>query len=136
MDFITEHKNILIHLFITGLFLIIYVLYLSVFPELHPDEGFIFDVGHDLATNGKFRTTGLKGYLETNKFTFWDPPLYMVLIAIFLRIFGISFVYARMVSVVFGVILGVLLLKERYGTMRLLGSILIFMGVYILGVLT
>jgi len=37
------------------------------------------------------------------------------------------------VSVVLGAAMGVALLKERYGRIRLLSSIIIFLGVYILG---
>jgi len=41
----------------------------------------------------------------------------------------------RQVSVVMGALLGVVLLKESYGRMRLLSSAIIFIGVYILGAL-
>jgi drug/metabolite transporter (DMT)-like permease len=37
--------------------------------------------------------------------------------------------------VVLGVAAGVLLLRERYGRMRLLSSVIMFVGVYILAVL-
>jgi uncharacterized membrane protein len=39
----------------------------------------------------------------------------------------------RQVSVVLGAFLGVFLLGEKYGEVRIIGSIIIFIGVYILG---
>jgi phosphonate utilization associated putative membrane protein len=41
----------------------------------------------------------------------------------------------RQISVVFGSFLGVVLLNEKYGRVRLIGSVIIFFGVYILGAL-
>jgi phosphonate utilization associated putative membrane protein len=41
----------------------------------------------------------------------------------------------RQISVVLGVLLGVLLLGEKYGKVRIIGSVIIFIGVYILGTL-
>lgn len=42
----------------------------------------------------------------------------------------------RQISVVFGALLGLVFLNEKYGKVRLIGSIIIFLGVYILGALT
>ena len=48
----------------------------------------------------------------------------------------VSYILAlRQVSVVLGALLGVALLRESYGRERLIGSAVIFAGVYILGVL-
>jgi uncharacterized membrane protein len=48
----------------------------------------------------------------------------------------VSYILAlRQVSVVLGALLGVALLRESYGRERLLGSAIIFAGVYILGAL-
>jgi uncharacterized membrane protein len=48
----------------------------------------------------------------------------------------ISYILAlRQVSVVIGAAMGVMLLREGYGAPRLLGSIIIFAGVYVLGAL-
>ena len=41
----------------------------------------------------------------------------------------------RQISVVFGALLGVVFLNEKYSRVRLIGSIIIFIGVYILGAL-
>jgi uncharacterized membrane protein len=41
----------------------------------------------------------------------------------------------RQISVVFGSFLGIVLLNEKYGRVRLIGSVIIFFGVYILGAL-
>jgi uncharacterized membrane protein len=48
----------------------------------------------------------------------------------------VSYILAlRQVSVVLGTVLGVAVLKESYGRQRLLGSVIIFVGVYVLGAL-
>ena len=48
----------------------------------------------------------------------------------------VSYILAlRQISVVLGALLGVILLGEKYGKVRIIGSIIIFIGVYILGAL-
>ena len=60
-----------------------------------------------------------------------------VLVLVALSMAQVSYVLAlRQLSVVIGVALGVGLLGEKYGGIRLLGSIVIFMGVFILGTMT
>jgi uncharacterized membrane protein len=49
----------------------------------------------------------------------------------------VSYILAlRQVSVVIGALMGVVFLKESYGRVRVIGSIIIFLGVFILGVFT
>jgi len=60
-----------------------------------------------------------------------------VLVLVALSLAQVSYVLAlRQLSVVIGVALGVGLLGEKYGRIRLLSSIVIFMGVFILGTMT
>jgi len=60
-----------------------------------------------------------------------------VLVLVALSMAQVSYVLAlRQLSVVIGVALGVGLLGEKYGGIRLLSSIVIFMGVFILGTMT
>ncbi len=48
----------------------------------------------------------------------------------------VSYILAlRQISVVLGALMGVLFLGEKYGRVRIIGSIIIFIGVYILGAL-
>ncbi len=57
-----------------------------------------------------------------------------LLVLVAMSLAQVSYILAlRQVSVVLGAALGVALLKERYGRIRLLSSIIIFLGVYILG---
>ena len=57
----------------------------------------------------------------------------MVLYA--MSIAPVSYILAlRQVSVVIGALMGVVFLKESYGKVRVIGSIIIFLGVFILGV--
>lgn len=57
----------------------------------------------------------------------------MVLYA--MSIAPVSYILAlRQVSVVIGALMGVVILKESYGRVRIIGSIIIFFGIFILGV--
>ena len=58
-----------------------------------------------------------------------------LLVLLAMSIAPVSYILAlRQVSVVFGAIMGVIFLKESYGRVRIIGSIIIFIGVFILGV--
>jgi uncharacterized membrane protein len=59
-----------------------------------------------------------------------------ILVLVAMSLERVSYILAlRQVSVVLGAALGVVLLKERYGGVRVVGSIIIFAGVYLLGAL-
>jgi uncharacterized membrane protein len=48
----------------------------------------------------------------------------------------VSYILAlRQISVVLGALMGVIFLGEKYGKVRIIGSVIIFIGVYILGAL-
>ncbi|MBE0633950.1 EamA family transporter, partial [Candidatus Bathyarchaeota archaeon] len=48
----------------------------------------------------------------------------------------VSYILAlRQISVVLGALMGVIFLGEKYGRVRIIGSLVIFIGVYILGAL-
>jgi len=58
-----------------------------------------------------------------------------VLVLIAMSLIQVSYILAlRQLSVVIGVVLGVQLLKEKYGRMRLISSIIIISGIIILGI--
>lgn len=57
-----------------------------------------------------------------------------MLVLVAMSLAQVSYILAlRQVSVVMGAALGVALLKERYGGVRIVGSAIIFLGVYLLG---
>jgi uncharacterized membrane protein len=57
-----------------------------------------------------------------------------MLVLVAMSLAQVSYILAlRQVSVVLGAALGVSLLKERYGGVRIVGSVIIFLGVYLLG---
>ena len=59
-----------------------------------------------------------------------------ILVLIAMSMAQVSYIISlRQVSVVIGALFGVILLKESYGRIRVLSSVIIFIGVYILGVL-
>jgi drug/metabolite transporter (DMT)-like permease len=58
-----------------------------------------------------------------------------ILVLYAMSIAPVSYILAlRQVSVVIGALMGVIFLKESYGRVRIFGSIIIFIGVFILGV--
>jgi drug/metabolite transporter (DMT)-like permease len=58
-----------------------------------------------------------------------------ILVLYVMSIAPVSYILAlRQVSVVIGALMGVIFLKESYGRVRMFGSIIIFIGVFILGV--
>lgn len=60
-----------------------------------------------------------------------------LLVLFAMSIAQVSYILAlRQVSVVLGALLGIVLLKEKYGKIRLIGSIIILIGVYLLGAMT
>lgn len=59
-----------------------------------------------------------------------------MLVLVAMSLAQVSYILAlRQVSVVLGAVLGIILLKERYGKIRILSSLVIFIGVYVLGAL-
>lgn len=59
-----------------------------------------------------------------------------ILVLVAMSMAQVSYILAlRQVSVVLGAALGVVLLKEKYGGVRIVGSMIIFVGVYMLGAL-
>jgi len=59
-----------------------------------------------------------------------------ILVLVAMSLVQVSYILAlRQISVVLGAAAGVLLLKEKYGRIRLLSSVIMFIGVYILAVL-
>jgi uncharacterized membrane protein len=58
-----------------------------------------------------------------------------MLVLLAMSIAPVSYILAlRQVSVVIGALMGVVFLKEKYGRIRIIGSIIIFLGVFILSV--
>ncbi|MBN2335207.1 EamA family transporter [Candidatus Bathyarchaeota archaeon] len=59
-----------------------------------------------------------------------------MLVLVAMSLAQVSYILAlRQVSVVLGAALGVVMLRERYGGVRVVGSLIIFVGVYLLGAL-
>jgi drug/metabolite transporter (DMT)-like permease len=59
-----------------------------------------------------------------------------ILVLVAMSLAQVSYILAlRQVSVVLGAVLGIIFLKEKYGRIRIVSSLIIFFGVYILGVL-
>lgn len=58
------------------------------------------------------------------------------LIILVMRVAPVSYIVAvREVGIIFGVILGIFVLKEKYGKVRFISSVLIFLGIVLIGIL-
>lgn len=99
-------------------------------------SGFMF-LGY-LMTQPQRRTRYFKS-LNTDKFRVGIAALLefasYILILYAFRISKVAYIIAlRQISVVFGVLYGILFLKERYGKVRLAGSAIMFIGIFLITV--
>ncbi|MGB2651663.1 MAG: GRP family sugar transporter [Candidatus Omnitrophota bacterium] len=79
----------------------------------------------EILSRDKFKIT-LAAVLEFSSY---------VLILFAFRISKVAYIIAlRQISVVFGVLYGIWFLKERYGKVRLVGSLVIFLGIFLITV--
>lgn len=96
---IKNNKEILSLLLI---FIVLYSFDLSKYPVVWIDEGWFINPAFNLAFHGFFGTTMMPDFYNIAHFTYWQMPLYMVLVAISFKLFGFGIVQARMVSVFLG----------------------------------
>lgn len=90
---------------------------LDKFPHVWIDENLFSNPAFTLITNGKLGTTLLYNVSNMQNFTYWQPPLYILLISVSFKLFGLGVTQGRMVSVILGLISIVftyLLGKELY----------------------
>ncbi len=80
-------------------FLLHFLLYRYSFPPNSLDEASFSSPAVDLATKGTFSTSVHAGLLPgADRYTYWMPPLYMVLLAGVFKIFGATVLTAKLFS--------------------------------------
>lgn len=99
-----NRKQIITVLFLDIIFIFLYFYNLTKFPYIWTDEGWFSSPAIDLIKNGTFKTLILRGNFALEDFTFWQPPIYILLLALSFYLFGISIFSARLVSVVLALI--------------------------------
>jgi 4-amino-4-deoxy-L-arabinose transferase-like glycosyltransferase len=122
--FLIQNKEIIILL---SIFILLYSFNLDKFPRVWTDEAWFSNPAYALITLGKLGTTMKAGTIAN--YTYWQPPVYLLLLAGSFKLFGFGLTQARMVSVFLGFLtvlftylLGKRLYNKRIG---LLASLLL-----------
>ena len=122
--FIIQNKEIIILL---SFFILIYSFNLDKFPNVWGDEAWFSNPAYALAIHGILGTTMKAGGIAN--YTYWQPPVFFLLLATSFKLFGFGLTQARMVSVFLGFLtvlftylLGKRLYNKRIG---LLASLLL-----------
>ena len=97
--FIAQNKEILILLLI---YAVLYSFNLDKFPVISGDENYFLNPAYDLVMFGKMGTSMIYGFYNIANFTYWQPPVFILLMAASFKLFGFGIVQARMVSVFLG----------------------------------
>ncbi|WP_321422158.1 glycosyltransferase family 39 protein [uncultured Methanobacterium sp.] len=98
-NFLIQNKEILILLLI---YVVLYSFNLDKFPIVTGDENWFINPAYDLVMFGKMGTSMIYGFYNIANFTYWQPPVFILLLAAFFKLFGFGIVQARMVSVFLG----------------------------------
>ncbi len=121
-----NNKEIIAILFI---FIIVYSFILDKYPYIWCDESWFSNAAFTLVTQGFLGTTIIPDFYNINHITYWQPPVYLLLLAVSFKLFGFGIVQARIVSVMLGfftVLFTYLLGEELYNKkVGLIGSILL-----------
>ncbi|KAF5053447.1 Dolichyl-phosphate-mannose-protein mannosyltransferase [anaerobic digester metagenome] len=96
---IRNNKEIIVILFI---FMGLYSFHLDQYPCLWCDETWFINSAFNLAAHGFLGTTMMPTFYNISHFTYWQPPVYMVLLAVSFKLFGLGITQAKMVSVILG----------------------------------
>ena len=120
------NKEIILILF---LFIIVYSFILDKYPYIWCDESWFCNSAFTLATQGFLGTTMMPDFYNIDHFTYWQPPVYLLLLSVSFKLFGFSIIQARIVSITLGFftvlftyLLGTELYTKKTG---LIGSILL-----------
>lgn len=114
LEWVKSNKLILI---LSLVFLLLYLFNLDKFPTIQNDENWFANPAYMLVVNGKLGTTLMYGLYNMQNFTYWQPPLYLLLLAVSFKLLGLGVVQGRIVSVFLGfmsMIFTYLLAKEYY----------------------
>lgn len=74
------------------------------FPHIWLDESYFSNPAYNLAAMGTMGTTMCYGFYNIANYTYWQPPVYILLLASSFKIFGFGLIQGRMVSVLLGLI--------------------------------
>ena len=128
-NFLFQNKEIIILLLAYAL---LYSFNLNKFPVINGDENWFINPAYDLAMFGKMGTSMTYGSYNLANFTYWQPPVFILLMAASFKLFGFGIIQARMVSVglgfltvLFTYLLGLKLYNKKIG---ILASLLLMLN--------
>lgn len=98
-NFIIQNKEIIILLLV---YAVLYSFNLDKFPVVNGDENWFINPAYDFAMFGKMGTSMIYGSYNIANFTYWQPPVFILLMAASFKLFGFGVIQARMVSVSLG----------------------------------
>lgn len=98
-NLLKNNKGILIVLFI---FIVVYSFNLDKYPYIWSDEAWFSNSAFTLATQGFLGTTMMPYFYDIAHFTYWQPPVYLLLLSLSFKLFGFGIIQARMVSITLG----------------------------------
>jgi hypothetical protein len=112
-----------------GCFLFHFLLFRYSIPPNNVDESSFFSPAQNLAENGVFASPVHEGFLPgAGRYTYWMPPLYMLLLAGIFKIFGATVLNAKLLTFILtglSAFLITLLSKDRYVRICLAGLFLV-----------
>jgi 4-amino-4-deoxy-L-arabinose transferase-like glycosyltransferase len=127
-NFLIQNKEIIILLLA---YAVLYSFNLDKFPVVNGDENWFINPAYDLAMFGKMGTSMIYGSYNIANFTYWQPPVFILLMAVSFKLFGFGVIQARMVSVglgfltvLFTYLLGFKLYNKKIGILAALILIL------------
>lgn len=100
-NFLLQNKEILLILLV---YIVLYSFNIDKFPVISGDENYFLNPAYNLAYLGTMGTTMIYGFYNIASFTYWQPPVYFLLLAVCFKLFGFGVVQARMFSVFFGLL--------------------------------
>ena len=128
-NYLFQNKEIIILLLA---YVLLYSFNLDKFPVINGDENWFINPAYDLAMFGKMGTSMIYGSYNIANFTYWQPPVFILLMATSFKLFGFGIMQARMVSVslgfltvLFTYLLGLKLYNKKIG---ILASLLLILN--------
>ncbi|MCL4418369.1 MAG: glycosyltransferase family 39 protein [Actinobacteria bacterium] len=105
MNLLIRNIDRLILVFLLLIFFILNVNLLLVEPLVWPDESYIADVARNVTRNAGMGTS-LWGnsVIGIDRFLYWYPPIYINTLALWFKLFGLSIVNQRILSIIFGML--------------------------------
>ncbi|MBI2596821.1 glycosyltransferase family 39 protein [Candidatus Daviesbacteria bacterium] len=110
MNFLTKNYDKLILVLLLLIYLKLNINLLLVEPPIWPDEAYIADVANNISYEGR-AGTDLWGdtVINIKKSLYWYPPIFVNLLAIWFKVFGLSIINQRFLSVMIGMLFLVIL---------------------------